>query len=288
VRPTDENQHGSTRPNLMSSGRRNASDDNILAMLERDARARGGRLSTGARVWYGAAGVLAVALVGTLAWLASENGASRPLPADAARSVPEATSRMVGAPPVPAVAAAPVSEPDGFAPPLQGAAIIDAPAPVGEAADVQLAKTTEAGPAGALQALPDQTSLAVAQASAPPPLVLLAAEEASPAPVAAAPAPAAPPARSKPVAAVARPALAQPKVAAAAGIRRPARPAAARPGKAQGASAQQSPSDAADNDVALISAIITHASSRAAGRAQEDAASNCGADNCHAKPAGRR
>ena len=73
MRPTDENQAASTRPNLMSS-RRGAGEDNILAMLERDsARRPGGRMSRVRLASYGAAAALAGILAGGVAWLAYDN-----------------------------------------------------------------------------------------------------------------------------------------------------------------------------------------------------------------------
>jgi hypothetical protein len=67
VRPTDENQPGSRRPNLMSSSRRATGDINILALL--DGQSRGRRFRARPVVWYGAAGVLACSLLVALAWL---------------------------------------------------------------------------------------------------------------------------------------------------------------------------------------------------------------------------
>jgi hypothetical protein len=73
VRPTDENQAASTRPNLMSS-RRGAGEDNILAMLERDSARRPGARMSGVRLAsYGAAAALAGILAGGVAWLAYDN-----------------------------------------------------------------------------------------------------------------------------------------------------------------------------------------------------------------------
>lgn len=80
MRPTDENQHGSTRPNLMSASRSGGSEDNILAMLERDAgRGRASQFSSHPRTaWYAGAGALVVAMVGALGWLAWENANKLP------------------------------------------------------------------------------------------------------------------------------------------------------------------------------------------------------------------
>lgn len=67
MRPTDENQPGSRRPNLMSSSRRATGDINILALL--DGQARGRRFRARPVFWYGTAGVLACSLLVALAWL---------------------------------------------------------------------------------------------------------------------------------------------------------------------------------------------------------------------------
>lgn len=67
MRPTDENQPGSRRPNLMASSRRATGDINILALL--DGHARGRRFRARPGFWYGTAGVLACSLLVALAWL---------------------------------------------------------------------------------------------------------------------------------------------------------------------------------------------------------------------------
>jgi hypothetical protein len=76
VRPTDQNQTGSRRPNLMSSSRRSGAEINILAMLDGQARKprRFARLPKAA--WYGGGGVLACALVATVAWLVHDQAGS--------------------------------------------------------------------------------------------------------------------------------------------------------------------------------------------------------------------
>ncbi|UVW30322.1 hypothetical protein [Massilia sp. H6] len=72
MRPTDENQSPSLRPNLMSP-RRSSGEDSILAMLERDP-ARKRDQGSGARLaWYGASAAMAVVLTGVLVWLAAAN-----------------------------------------------------------------------------------------------------------------------------------------------------------------------------------------------------------------------
>ncbi|HEX8788169.1 MAG TPA: hypothetical protein VF793_18435, partial [Telluria sp.] len=60
MRPTDEDQPGSRRPNLMSTSRRSAGDVNILAMLDGlGSRSRARR----PLLWYGIGGVLACGLI---------------------------------------------------------------------------------------------------------------------------------------------------------------------------------------------------------------------------------
>lgn len=68
MRPTDENQSSSRRPNLMSPARRSTGEINILAMLEGRAGGRRTRGRTALR-WYGAGAVLACTLLAALAWL---------------------------------------------------------------------------------------------------------------------------------------------------------------------------------------------------------------------------
>lgn len=78
MRPSDENQHGTTRPNLMSSARRGGnSDDSILAKMDRargpSSRARG--------LWLAAAGAVIALLIATIGALAySAGGKPRELP----------------------------------------------------------------------------------------------------------------------------------------------------------------------------------------------------------------
>lgn len=76
MRPTDENQHGSTRPNLLSGGRRRAiDDDNILARLERDsARQALGNRSRAA--WIAAAAALVLLLMLFAGWMAWVNASA--------------------------------------------------------------------------------------------------------------------------------------------------------------------------------------------------------------------
>jgi hypothetical protein len=127
VRPTDEDQPGSRRPNLMSASRRTSGEVNILAMLDGlGSRPRGRRI----RLWYGAGGMLACALAGVLAWTVRA-------PAPEAR--PAALALELPAPA--AVAPASASAVSG------GATIVNLPA----------VASADAGPALALpQAVPAQ------------------------------------------------------------------------------------------------------------------------------------
>jgi hypothetical protein len=120
VRPTDENQPGSRRPNLMSSSRRATGEINILAML--DGQAPGRRLrALPAVVWYGAAGVLACSLLAALAWLVRGATPARDAGAAGAAHAFAPPTQSVAVPDMAAAAAATV--------PARGAVIIDLPQP---------------------------------------------------------------------------------------------------------------------------------------------------------------
>lgn len=145
MRPTDENQAASKRPNLISSQRRGHGEINILAMLEGDGgRPLARRLAKlPMALWYGGAGLMACVLVGTLAWLARDAGPvrherpalanGRVSPSDAPEivappplQIPLQTADT--APPVPVLAApAPAAK---VAPPMMAIARPQAPAHV--------------------------------------------------------------------------------------------------------------------------------------------------------------
>jgi len=251
VRPTDEDQSGSRRPNLMSSTRRTASETNILAMLDRHEsggpvrRLLRGLRGAPAMVWYGTAGVLVIGLVGSLAWLARDGGT--PSPAD---SAPAGTAASGG----PSVAAASTLN-------TPAAATASATAEVVSAADAGLADPPP--PAGA-------TIVDLAPASPPPPT------EAAPTPRALPPQEHA--GRILPRDGRSAPQHDRPRDREHDGQRlaaapKPTRTAGSRPAAAhaQGhaetrvrrnaAPTKQAPA-AVDTDVALISAIIQHASKR--------------------------
>jgi len=140
VRPTDENQPGSRRPNLMSSSRRATGEINILAML--DGQAPGRRLlALPAGVWYGAAGVLACFLLVALAWLVRGATPTRDAgKAGAAQASAQPTQPTGSARPTPDTYAAPAA-------PARGAVIIDMPqpAPAMAASDVAVRAPAGAG-----------------------------------------------------------------------------------------------------------------------------------------------
>jgi hypothetical protein len=89
VRPSDENQNGSTRPNLMSSSRRQAgAEDSILASLE-----RGSSGTRAHRSWLIIGGSAAAVLTLMIAWLAYGNATS-------VRALPQSAVKRPAAPPV--------------------------------------------------------------------------------------------------------------------------------------------------------------------------------------------
>lgn len=226
MRPTDENQYGSTRPNLMSSSRR-GSEESILSMLERDS-GRSRRWSSGRMTLYGAAVLVVAGLVGTLAWLARDNPGSQQVePTLVLKPTP-----MVAMADVTAVPA----DTHGHA---EGAAIIDSPEPP---------------PLGTKSAT----------VSDPPPLMLVTPPDARPAPKASETVPE--PAPERPAAAPAKPAkpvaarAAPPRARAAEKAAPVARSAARRaPAVKKGKTAERG---RVDTDVALISAIISHSGKR--------------------------
>jgi hypothetical protein len=203
----------------MSSTRRSANEINILAMLDRhESAGPAQRMLRGLRrmpalFWYGTAGVLVVGLVGTLAWLAGDGGASSP-----------AAAALAGA-----------AEPAARILPAAGASIVElAPPPVPASA----AEAPAPAPVPARTLPPQQHAgrIAPRDAQRDPPRLTGHAAAAKPAPRA--------------VAA---------RAPAHAETRRGRQAASAKPAQ-----------DALDTDVALISAIIQHASKR---QEAEDAAS---------------
>ena len=265
MRPTDENQSSSRRPNLMSSTRRPGGDINILAML--DGQTPGRRLrALPAVFWYGAAGVVACSLLVVLAWLvrgaapardtqaagaaqvALRPGTARPGTAAATRGAARDGMSVT----VPSMHTAPAEE--APAPAIaHGAVIVDvAPPSVPPSA---LAAATPATPA---HAVPGATSRPQPAAAAPTPTRTTAA--------------AVPPARPQPAYRTAPP---QTPLLAHGEPPRQKRAAAA--------SRARPPSATVDTDVALISAILQHAGTgtgTGTGNDAADAADAAGTSAC--------
>jgi hypothetical protein len=240
VRPTDEDQPGLRRPNLMSSNRRSANEVNILDMLDRQASGPLPRrmlrrlLKRPARFWYGSAGLLICTLVGALAWLARDGG---PAPADTllagsikpAALAPEVVTETVVNAPLEASAAEPAAAPDSAA---AGATIVElapqaepeAPGPAAPAVPAALAPA---------QMLPQQQAAGRIASHAAP--------------------------HDPPGPAVhALPARAAPRAGRSAALAH----AEQAPPRNQRQPAPAKPVPAVDTDVALITAIIQHASAR--------------------------
>jgi hypothetical protein len=284
VRPTDENQAGSTRPNLMSS-RRGAGEENILAMLERDSARRIGIRMSGLRLAsYGAAAALVGILAGGVAWLAYDNH----------KGAQELQARHDAA-----VVVRPVM-PDGALPPPAPSVV--APAPVVEAprtaviVDESASKrdTTVAGGVPPLVMLPPQ-ELNGAKPVAPAPRTMqesVPAKPVAPAPRTMQESVPAKPAKPEPARVAARSGGEKKPEKAAKPASRPAKPALARasgPAKAKPevATRARKPAPSAeapvDSDVALISAIIQHSERH---RGEREAAGACNGAKCPPK-AGR-
>lgn len=246
MRPTDENQGPSTRPNLMSS-RRGAGEENILAMLERDAARRSGTRMTSPRLaWYCAAAAFSGILVGAVAWLAYDNHETA-----TAMQVQVQAERVAEADTVtPAQADAPAPAPAAPAP----AVIVDQPHSM-PAAPPPLVMLPPEGTAKTRPVAPPKESAPVQAATAPTPAKPAQPAEARPAktdrPAALAKAD-----RSSKAEKAEKAEKAPPRTAKA------TRPAAAKAGAAararNKAASPTAAEPAVDTDVALISAIIAH------------------------------
>lgn len=258
MRPTDENQDGSTRPNLLSGGRRRIADDNnILARLERDSvrQALGNRSRA---AWHVAAAALVLLLVLFVAWVAYQNTGPEPV-----APTPRAPIDMG---PVSATVinpASPWSMPPSSAPQHASGstgAMAPPPSPVPEAVHDRSASQL---PPLVLLEKPS----ALAKPSAAPQVARVApgqtARTTTPAPVAApaVKAVAAEPSRAAPSATVTL-------------VRASSQPGTKpRPRKlAVDAATADTP---VDPDVALLSAIIIHDSAHASEKAQLEAAGAC-------------
>ena len=260
MRPTDENQDGSTRPNLLSGGRRRIADDNnILARLERDSvrQALGNRSRA---AWHVAAAALVLLLVLFVAWVAFQNTGQEPV-----APTPRPPVDMGPASATVINSASPWSMPPSSTPQ--------------HASNTTVANAPPPSPAP--EVVHDRST------SQLPPLVLLEKPSASPkpsgAPQAAHVAPvqtarntnAAPAAALAPVvkAVAAEPSRAAPSATVTLARASPQPGTKPRPRKlAADETTTEAPVDA---DVALLSAIIIHDSAHASEKAQLDAARAC-------------
>ncbi|MFL6632237.1 MAG: hypothetical protein ACJ8HJ_07985 [Massilia sp.] len=249
MRPTDENQPGSRRPNLMSSSRRATGEINILAML--DGQAPGRRLrALPAVAWYGAAGVLACSLLAALGWLV--RGATPARDADTAGATQASAQPTSPTQSTRSVRPTRGSGDAGTVSDARGSIPVDVPSlratlaaesPVSVTAPDMVAAPAATGPArGAV--IIDLPQPAATTTPAP----ALAATSRHP--VTHPTTPAVPSARPQPAF---RPMPAQALAHAD--------PAAPRQKRAGGASRTTSP-NAVDTDVALISAILQHTGTR--------------------------
>ncbi len=252
MRPTDEDQPGTRRPNLMSSGRRSGSEVNILDMLDRQAKGPLRRrmlrsvLDRSPRFWYGAGGVLACALAGALAWLVHT---ARPAAVDTALAgsikppapVIETVDETVGNAPLTASKTAAGSNAASAA----GAAIVDLAPPSDTEADAATL-TVAPATAGAVPAAALAAPAAVPPAARPLPPRQAAGR------IAAQSVPRDPPRpTAHATAAKTAPRAARSLAHAEAAARSRRQAAAVKPA-----------APALDTDVALISAIIQHAAAR--------------------------
>jgi hypothetical protein len=246
VRPTDENQTGSRRPNLMSSSRRTSGEINILAMLDGQVRKPGPFSRLPRAAWYGSGGLLACALAGAVAWLVHDqtgSGFEGRVPAGPPVVPLEIVSETL---PNPALQVGP--------PRALGAAVVDVAASPPDAAPAALPPRNEAlalDEAGQGTPAPAAVMPAVMPAHVPAPKRAdTPAVVPTSAPLARPPVHAPPrmPSRAAPAP---RSALADARQPAAAHARRAAPVQKPKPAPV-----------AVDTDVALISAIIQHMSQR--------------------------
>lgn len=301
MRPTDENQAASTRPNLMSS-RRAAGEENILAMLERDsARRVGGRMSSPRLAWYCVAAAFVGILVGVVAWLAYDNHATATaLQAEAERAAEAAAAPAM--PPVPPEVRPPEPAPIQLAEAPNAALIVDQPqdkpASVPPLVMLPPDESGAAKPAATVKETPaaPQEEAAIVAKTAPkvePKAEPKAEPKPAPAPKTARTEPARKAEKTEKPASAAKTAKAD-KMDKAERTEKAARPAS-RPAKApaqravadkSGARKQKSAAGGAaepavDSDVALISAIIAQSERH---RGEREKAAPCTGAKCPAPP----
>ena len=248
MRPPDENQDGSMRPNLLSSGRgRFGGDDNILERLERDsARHASGNRSRAA--WYAAAASLVLLVLVVVAWMAYDNAS---------------TVHVIPMTKVPADSVAP----QALATPSQ-----PLPLPLPSQARIQAATVSVMSPEAPETLDKVATAPHRDHAAGLPPLVLLPENDVGAkvaTPPAAVATPPRPPSQVRP-----RPVADEPP---AIQQRNASRPVAA-PKPRKPATGQSADDALVDRDVALLSAIIIHDSAHAEEKAQLEAASACARD----------
>ena len=258
MRPTDQNQEASTRPNLMSS-RRGAGEENILAMLERDsARRSGARMTSPRLAWYCAAAAFSGILVGVVAWLAYDNHETATAMQVQVQAERVAEGDAVTPPPL---TDAPHPQPSAPAPDVPAAAmIVDQPQSMPAAPPLVMLPAEPAAKAApsapAKETAPSQASTAPAPASPAAPAKLVAPAAAKPA-------------KSEKPAALARADKPVKPAARAVKAQRTATAKAATPARTRNKAASSAPAEpAVDTDVALISAIIQHSERHRGERAQ--------------------
>lgn len=170
MQPSDEHQASfkqtAARPNLMSSTRRSGSEASILARLDSDPAARGG--SAARLAWYGTAGLIAVGLTATLAWLAAGTGQPALELAQAGKVTEHKPRPVFPIEPRPPVAVSP----QPLAQQGSAAVIVDAPPPA-VPAPVPAPVPTQPG-------APPLRMLEAAPAPAPPRTVAAPAKAAAP------------------------------------------------------------------------------------------------------------
>lgn len=262
MRPTDENQSTSMRPNLMSPRRTSTSgEDSILAMLEREpARKRGSGTSTVRLAWYGAGVTMALALTGALVWMAANNDGLKPevqemVLADTGnapqRSATAASDSPTGAATILQVAMAPApAAPE--AQPAGAAVIVDQAPPAEAVPPLRLLKPAPDKPAAEKSTPPARAAASPSVPAAVTPARPAARTASPPRPVAAVPAEAKP--ITRPAAAPAKP---RPAMVAKSAVK------AAQAKGQRGVNPARGPEAPVDADVALISAVIVHANGHA-------------------------
>lgn len=249
MRPTDEHQTPSTRPNFMATTKRVGGSDNILARLDRSGNGARARWPHAARAAWTGAAVAALALAAVLLCMRAERAQSQ-----------RGAQLLVATPVNEAPPSA--STPALVEPSLEAQAAAQVEAEVQAQVDAALAPRPAAQPAAALAPVDPQLEAASLE---PIPVLPMLTDVVETAPAAPAPRAAARPTRARPAPAA--------KGMHAATARAAERPGAPPPPPASGHDA------ASDTDIALLSAILLHAPRHSAERAKAEA--KCRTDkNC--------